>query len=140
MNAIAQTAARRINDHQPASTGWNLWAGRILGALLGAFFLFDAGMKLAKPAFVVTATLQLGFAESSIVPIGAVLLLCTALYFVPRTAILGALLLTGYLGGAVASQVRIEAPWFNILFPAVFAGLVWTALCLRDPRVRALLP
>ncbi|KAA6459704.1 DoxX family protein [Acidobacteria bacterium AB60] len=138
MNAIAQPAAGRIPNLQPIPGG-QLWAGRILGGLLGAFFLFDAVMKLVKPAPVVTATLQMGFRESSILPIGIALLICTALYVIPRTAVFGALLLTGYLGGAVASQVRIGAPLFSILFPAVFAVLVWTSLCLRNPRVRALL-
>ena len=139
MNAITQPAAGRIAHHQPIPTGWKLWAGRVLGALLVAFFLFDAVMKLFKPAPVVAGTLQLGFAESSIVPIGIALLLCTALYILRRTAVLGALLLTGYLGGAVAAQVRIGAPWFNIVFPAIFACMVWASLYLRDQRVRALL-
>jgi hypothetical protein len=139
MNAIAQTAAANLTQHQTVSAGWKLWTGRILTILLGAFFLFDAVMKLAKPALVVTATLQMGFSEASIVPIGVALLVCTVLYFVPRTAIFGALLLTGYLGGAVASQVRIGAPLFNIVFPAVFAVLAWTALYLRNARLQALL-
>ncbi|UWZ85293.1 DoxX family protein [Occallatibacter riparius] len=139
MNAIAQPAAGNFTQHQTASAGWKLWTGRVLSMLLGAFFLFDAVMKFVKPAAVVTATLQLGFRESSIVPIGLALLACTVLYFVPRSAVFGALLLTGYLGGAVASQVRIGAPSFNILFPIVFASLVWTGLYLRDERVRALL-
>lgn len=139
MNTIAQTAAANLNQHPTVSAGWKLWTGRVLSVLLGAFFLFDAVMKLVKPAAVVTATLQLGFSESSIVPIGVALLICTVLYFVPRTAIFGALLLTGYLGGAVASQVRIGAPAFNIVFPGVFAALAWTALYLRNARVRALL-
>ena len=140
MNAIAQTAADNLTQHQTVSAGWKLWTGRILSILLGAFFLFDAVMKLVKPAPVVAATLQLGFRESSIVPIGIALLVCTVFYFVPRTAIFGALLLTGYLGGAIASQVRIGAPAFNVLFPAVFAALTWTALYLRNARLKALLP
>ena len=139
MNAIAQTATGNLTQHQIVSAGWKLWTGRILSVLLGAFFLFDAVMKLVKPAQVVAATLQLGFRESSIVPIGIALLVCTVFYFVPRTAIFGALLLTGYLGGAIASQVRIGAPAFNVLFPAVFAALTWTALYLRSARLKALL-
>ena len=139
MNAIAQTAADNLTQHQTVSAGWKLWTGRILSILLGAFFLFDAAMKLVKPAPVVAATLQLGFRESSILPIGVALLVCTVLYFVPRTAIFGALLLTGYLGGAIASQVRIGAPSFNVLFPAVFAALTWTALYLRNARLQTLL-
>ena len=139
MNVIAQPATGNLTQHQTFSAGWKLWTGRILSILLGAFFLFDAAMKLVKPAAVVTATLQMGFRESSIIPIGVVLLVCTGLYFVPRTAIFGALLLTGYLGGAVASQLCIGAPSFNVLFPAVFAALAWTALYLRNARLQALL-
>jgi|SRR6185503_3733842 hypothetical protein len=139
MNAIAQTATDNFSQHQTIPARWKLWTGRILSILLGAFYLFDAVMKLVKPAPVITATLQLGFRESSIIPIGFALLVCTLLYFAPRTAIFGAVLLTGYLGGAVASQVRIGAPSFNVLFPVVFAALTWTALYLRNARLRALL-
>ncbi len=139
MNAVSKSTAGNLTKHQPVSSGRKVWTWRILSGLLGAFFLFDAVMKLAKPAPVVAGTLQLGFAETSIIPIGMALLVCTVLYLVRRTAVFGAILLTGYLGGAVASQVRIGAPWFNILFPAVFACLVWAALYLRDTRARALL-
>ena len=139
MNVIKQPAIGNSTQLQPLSAGWKIRTGRILSVLLGAFFLFDAAMKLVKPAAGVTATLQMGFRESSIIPIGVALLICTVLYFVPRTAIFGALLLTGYLGGAVASQVRIGAPSFNVLFPAVFAALAWTALYLRNARLQALL-
>src|SRR5580700_1498429 len=83
-----------------------LWAGRIVSALPALFLLFDAIMKLVKPAFVVEATRKLGFPESAILGLGIVLLACTVLYLIPRTAILGAILLTGYLGGAVATHVH----------------------------------
>lgn len=139
MNAIAQPVSANLTQPEANSRGWKLRIGRALSILLGAFFLFDGVMKLVKPAPVITATLQMGFPESSIVPIGIALLACTALYLVPRTALFGALLLTGYLGGAVASQVRIGAPWFNVLFPVVFAALAWTALFLRNARLQALL-
>jgi len=81
-----------------------------------------------------------GYPESTIVGIGIALLASTFLYVIPRTSILGAILLTGYLGGAVASNVRAAAPLFNILFPVVFAALVWGGLWLRDQRLRQLLP
>jgi len=93
MNAIAQTATDNFSQHQTIPARWKLWTGRILSILLGAFYLFDAVMKLVKPAPVITATLQLGFRESSIIPIGFALLVCTLLYFAPRTAIFGAVLL-----------------------------------------------
>src|SRR6266704_3080088 len=83
-----------------------LWAGRIVSALPVLFMLMDGVMKLVKPAFVVQATVELGYPESTIMGIGIVLLVCTVLYVIPRTCILGAILLTGYLGGAVATHVR----------------------------------
>lgn len=115
------------------------WTGRILSSLAVLFFLMDGGMKLAKPAAVVKATTQLGYPESDIVGIGVVLLACTLLYVVRHSSILGAILLTGYLGGAIASKVRIQAGWFDVVFPLMLAGIVWGGLWLRDVRVRSLL-
>ena len=116
-----------------------LWTGRVLSGLAVLFLLVDGAMKLAKPAVVVEATQQLGYPESYIVGIGLLLLTCTVLYIFPRTSILGAILLTGYLGGAVASQVRAGNGWFNVVFPVIFGVLIWSGLWLRDIRVRGLL-
>lgn len=116
-----------------------VWTGRIVSGLVVLFFVMDGVMKLFKPMVVVEATHQLGYPESDIVGIGVVLLVCTLLYVLPRTSILGAILLTGYLGGAVASQVRVGAGMFNVLFAAGFGVLVWVGLWLRDMRVRTLL-
>ena len=116
-----------------------LWTGRIISGIAALFLVWDGVMKLLRPAFVVKATRELGYPESEIVGIGVVLLTCTLLYLIPRTSILGAVLLTGYLGGAIASQVRAEASWFNVAFAFVFACLVWGGLWLRDVRVRDLL-
>jgi len=110
-----------------------------MSTLAALFFLLDGVMKLLKPPVVVKATLQLGYAESAIVGIGATLLVCTLLYIVPRTSTIGAILLTGYLGGAVASNVRAGMPLFNVVFPMIFAGLAWGGLWFRDLRVRNLL-
>ena len=96
-------------------------------------------MKLFKPPFVVEATLQLGYPESAVIGIGVVLLLCTLFYVIPRTSILGAILLTGYLGGAVASNVRAAARIFNAAFPILFGVLVWAGLVLRNKRLELLL-
>ena len=96
-------------------------------------------MKLSKPTVVVEATRQLGYPESQIPGIGILLLACTLLYIFPRTAILGAVLLTGYFGGAVASQLRVGNALFNVAFPVIFGVLVWSGLWLRDVRVRTLL-
>jgi hypothetical protein len=117
-----------------------LWTGRIMSGLAAAFMLFDGTAKLFKPSFVVEPTTRLGYPESVIVGLGTVLIVCTLLYVYPRTAVLGAILLTGYLGGAVASQVRIQEAWFSTLFPVVFAGLVWGGLVLCDARLRSVLP
>ena len=116
-----------------------LWTGRLLSGWAALFFLVDGGMKLFKPPVVVETTLQLGYPEPAIVGIGLVLLACTLLYLVPRTAILGAVLLTGYLGGAVATHVRVSGSWFNVLFPVACGAVVWAGLFLRDTRLQAVL-
>ena len=125
---------------EPVTSSKRIWTSRILGGLPALFLLVDGGMKLFKPAVVVEATKQLGYPESAIVGIGVVLLISTFLYVIPRTAILGAILLTGYLGGAVATHVRVSAVLFNIIFPVIFGGLLWGGLTLRDRRLQALIP
>jgi hypothetical protein len=117
-----------------------LWAGRALTGLSAAFFILDGSMKLLKPPVVVQATIQLGYPESTIVGIGAALLVSTLLYLIPRTSSLGAILVTGYLGGAVASNVRAEQPAFNIVFPVILACIAWGGLWLRDKHLEQLLP
>ncbi len=117
-----------------------LWAGRIMSALPALFLFVDGVMKLFKPAPVVEATVRLGYPESVIFPLGVVLLACTVVYLVPRTAILGAILLTGYLGGAVATHVRAGDDLFAICFPVILGVLIWGGLYLRDNRLRDLLP
>jgi hypothetical protein len=117
-----------------------LWAGRIVSALPILFLLMDGIMKLFKPALVVEATVKLGYPENVIVPLGIVLTVCTLLYAIPRTAVLGAILLTGYLGGAVATHVRLSEGLFPVTFPVIMGVLVWGGLWLRDHRLRALIP
>ena len=117
-----------------------LWAGRIIGGLPALFLLVDGIMKLIKPAPVVEATVKLGYPESVIFSLGIVLLACTVLYLIPRTAILGAILLTGYLGGAVATHIRAGEGLFSVLFPVFFGVLLWLGLYLRDERLRTLIP
>lgn len=117
------------------------WAGYILSGLPALFPLLDAVGKLVKPAPVVDGTLELGYKESVILPLGIVLLVCTVLYLVPRTAVLGAILLTGYLGGAVATHVRVGNSLFgHQLFPVYLGIMIWLGLYLRDKRIRTLLP
>ena len=117
-----------------------LWAGRTMSYLPALFLLFDAVSKLVKPAPVVEATVKLGYPESVVVPLGIVLLVCTVLYLIPKTAVLGAILLTGYLGGAVATHVRVGDSLFTIFFPVIFGILIWGGLYLRDERLRMLIP
>jgi DoxX-like family len=118
-----------------------LWTGRIMSALPALFLLVDGLGKLVKPAPVVEGTVQLGYPESVLLGLGIVLLACTVLYVIPRTAILGAILLTGYLGGAVATHVRVGNPLFShVLFPVYVAVLIWGGIYLRDERLRALIP
>ena len=112
----------------------------IMSALPALFLLVDGGMKLIKPAPVVEATVRLGFPESAIFGLGIVLVSCTVVYLVRRTSVLGAILLTGYLGGAVATHVRAGDGWFPIFFPVILGVLLWGGLFLRDERLRALLP
>jgi len=126
-------------ENQPVSKKM-IWTGRIISALPALFLLMDGIMKLFKPVFVVEATVKLGYPESTIIGMGIVLLACTALYLIPRTAILGAILLTGYLGGAVATHVRVGESLFSILFPVIFGVLLWGGLWLRDKQLRALIP
>jgi hypothetical protein len=116
------------------------WAGRIISALPVLFLLVDGVMKLIKPVPVIKATVDLGYPESVILPLGIVLTACVVLYLIPTTSILGAILLTGYLGGAVATHVRVGAGWFPVLFPVIFGVLLWGGLWLRDERLRALFP
>ena len=117
-----------------------LWTGRILSFLIALFLLVDGGMKLVKPPFVVEATIQLGYSEDVILGLGIVLVASTVLYLIPRTTVLGAILLTGYLGGAIATHVRVGGPIFSIVFPVIFGMLIWGGLYLRDRRLRALIP
>lgn len=126
-----------------ASSRKTLWAGRIISALPILFLLADATGKLWRPlpAAVVEGTTKLGFPVSAIPGIGATLLISVVLYAIPRTSVLGAILLTGYLGGAVATNVRVGNPLFGYILAPVYVGMfVWGGLFFRDPRVRALIP
>jgi hypothetical protein len=113
-------------------------AGRILSGIPSAFLLFDAALKHVHVAAVTEASARIGFPDRLSVPLGGLLLALVALYLVPRTAVLGAVLLTGYLGGAVAIHVRIGDPLLAAtLFPVYVAIMLWGGLYLRDARVRA---
>lgn len=117
-----------------------LWAGYILSALAVLFLLLDGAIKVLRLAPAVEATTQLGYPESAVFGIGLVLLVCIALYVFPRTSVLGAILLTGYLGGAIATHVRAGSDLFPLIFPAILGAMLWGGLFLRDHRLRDLIP
>ena len=126
--------------HEQTTSKGTLWAGRILTGLPALFLIIDGAAKLFKPAPVIEATLRLGYSESSIIPIGILLLICTIVYLIPKTSVLGAILLTGYLGGAVATHVRAAEGAFPIVFPIIIGALLWLGLYLRTPSLRVLVP
>jgi len=115
-----------------------VWTEWIITVLVGAFLLMDGGARVAGFAPYIDGMTKLGYAVSLAVPIGMTLLVATILMLIPRTAVLGCILVTAYLGGAVATQVRAGDPWF--LFPVALGVLSWLGLYLRDPRLHALLP
>jgi hypothetical protein len=112
----------------------------IISALAILFLLFDAIAKLMKVPPVLEASARLGYAASLVVVIGCLLLACVAVYAIPRTSFLGAILLTGYLGGAIAAYVRVTDPLLETLFPAILGVLIWAGIFLRDDRLRTLIP
>ena len=118
-----------------------LWAGRILSGLVVLFLIPDGIIKFIKPAPVVEAFAHLGLPLSISVTLGIILLLSTVLYAIPATSVLGAILLTGYLGGAVAAHLRVgDALFSHVLFPTYLGIVLWLGLYLREERLRALIP
>ena len=137
---LAGAGTRAHAAPTPAVSRKALWTGRVLSGLSILFLAFDAGGKLLELAPVVEGTRSLGYPTSTVVPLGIVMLASFVVYAVPRTSVLGAILLTGYLGGAIATHVRVLNPLFShILFPIYVAILIWGGLCLRSARVRSLL-
>jgi len=129
MQSAAQTA--------PVSKG-RLWAGRILSAIPALMLLFAGIMKLLKPPSMIQGLAQYGYPESLVVIIGILEMVCAVVYLIPRTSVLGAILATGFLGGAATTNVRVKDPSF--VLPVVFGVLVWAGLFFRDERLRALIP
>ncbi len=135
----AQAASSTSAYAVPSKKG--VWTGRVLSGLVVLFLIPDGIIKFIKPAPVVDAFAHLGLPLSLANTIGILLLVCTAIYAFPRTAVLGAILLTGYLGGAVATHLRAGDPLFShILFPTYLGVMLWLGLYLRDERLRALVP
>jgi hypothetical protein len=122
-------------------TATQKWTGRILTGLVTTFLLFDGGLKVIAPDFAAAHSVQLGFPAHLIFPIGVIELACLALYLVPQTSALGAVLLTGFLGGAIATHFRVEDPLIGFtLFPVYIGALAWAGLLLRNNRLRVLVP
>lgn len=127
--------------HPAGKASIQVWIGRALSTLVVLFLLMDAGMKLAVLPVVIETGEQLGWAGDTARPLGVTLLICTLLYIYPGTAVLGAVLLTAYLGGAVATHARIGSPIFShVLFGVYLGVMLWGGLYLRDDRLRALMP
>ena len=122
---------------RPRESKAMIWTGRVMTALPALMFLMSAGMKLAKPPMVVEGMAKSGIPEHLAVPIGILELACTIVYLIPQTAVLGAILLTGYLGGAIMTHLRIGEAWIS---PAIIGVLVWGGIFLRDSRLRTLIP
>ena len=136
--SYAQIHADAIDPHPSKKA---LWAGRILSGLAVLFLLSDAAMKVLQLPVATQGTKQIGYPESVVLGLGIVQLVCLVVYLVPRTSVLGTVLWTGYLGGAVATHVRVGDPLFShILFPVYVAAFLWAGLWLRDERLRAVLP
>jgi len=132
---------RATDTGTAAASGKGLWAGRIMSGLAILFLAFDAVGKLLRLAPVIEGSTQLGYPASVVFGLGVILLVSVITYAIPATSVLGAILLTGYLGGAIATHVRVGNPLFShILFPIYVAALIWGGLYLRDPRLRAIIP
>lgn len=127
-------------NHDHSNSRFQTWAGRIISGFCALFLFFDGATKVIKLAPVMEVCAKMGFSASAAQAIGAVLLVCTVLYLIPQTRFLGAILLTGYLGGAIATHVHYGSPKFETAFPGAFGVLVWLGLYLRDHRLRQLAP
>lgn len=124
--------AEALTTQATRTTSWLSWG---LSTIVILFLIFDGAIHVFKPQPVVDAFAQLGYPLSVSASLGIVELICVALYAVPRTAPIGALLLTAYLGGATATQVRVQPGWFPIVFPSLLGLMLWAGLALRNPRV-----
>lgn len=140
--SVTETTRQPANASTPASPSEKaLWTGRILTGIGVLFLLFDAVNKVIQHPAAVEGTVQLGFPASTLVPIGVLQLILLAIYLFPRTSYLGAILWTGYFGGAIATHVRLENPLFtHVLSPVYAAAFLWAGLWLRDVTVRRVFP
>jgi DoxX-like protein len=129
------------SDSQSApSPKWMVWVGWILSVLPAPLLVMSAFMKFAKSEEAIKGFSDLGWKEEAALTLGIIEIACTVLYLFPRTAVLGAILLTGYLGGAVATHLRVNDPLIRVLMPVILGVVIWGGIWLRDARLRALAP
>ncbi len=139
--AAETTGESAMQETQTQRSNAVLWTGRVLTLLVVLFLLTDSIFKIMQPTLAVESTVELGYSAATLLPLGLLLLACLILYVIPRTAVLGAILLTGYLGGAIATHVRIDNPLFtHQLFPVYVGLFIWGGLYLRDQQLRKLIP
>ena len=135
------TVDMSVSNNTGGTSKAMLWTGRALSAIVILFCIMDFTMKLLNLPIVNQAGVQLGWHAGTAQMLGIILAVCTVLYAIPRTSVLGAILLTGYLGGAVATHARVDSPLFTHILFGVYLGIMaWGGLWLRDPRLRALIP
>src|SRR5579862_6366924 len=133
--------ANVLTPHIAAISTARLWTGWGISGLVAAFTIFDAVGKFVRPAQVVEAFARTAWPVELAPSLGAILILCTAIFLIPQSSALGAILLTGYLGGAVATNLRLHNPLFShTLFPVYFGVLIWVGLWLREPRLGSIFP
>lgn len=126
---------------EPTISKGQLWTGRVLSTIVVLFMLFDGIMKFMKPQIVIDSTRQLGYAEHHIAIMAFLATLSAVLYAIPRTSVLGAIILTGYLGGAIATNLRLDLSLFgNVLFPVYMGIFAWGGLWLRNLKLREIFP
>lgn len=141
LSTPTRTAVRAEKATPGGVSRVQLWTGRSLSGLAVLFLGFDTVLKIVQAPQAIEGSMELGFAASTVFGIGVIEAVCLAAYLIPRTAVLGAVLFTGYLGGAIATHVRLDNPLFtHQLFPIYIAALLWGGLYLRDANLRALLP
>lgn len=140
MTNSAEAASMQQAAGSTSTSKAGIWTGRAISALVVLFMIFDGVTKVLRVPQVVQASQRLHLSMAQTVGIGIVLLICTAIYLMPRTAILGAILLTGYLGGATAIQLQAQSPAFENAFPVIFGVLVWAGIFFRDAQIRGLIP
>jgi DoxX-like family len=139
-SATQSTILPHITNQTASCSKKSRWTGRILSTVTILFMLLDSLQHLIMPTPVADAFARLGYPVSLGFGIGILGLICTALYAVPRTSILGAILLTGFLGGAAAANLRVADPLFETLFPVLFGAMIWTGIILRNDLLRRLVP